>query len=244
MSAPLTRDDRRQITGMLLGVEPQHADAELAARDLAEQTSRAAFHKLDSVTAAPLAACFRAVAAGYPDLSYETLLRAAWACFVLEREGKVPTGERILRVDRPRQGGHMIGDGKWTTTTRANSSPVERERDRLIERAILRDGRPLDKIGIVAEQTGSRWSVEVLGRDELLERLDTRGRLQSTGALGAEILKACAAWIRGLPAGVCPELFRWDNGDGTWSYQRGTIERDASRPGRPTRAPAPRRARP
>jgi hypothetical protein len=29
---------------------------------------------------------------------------------------------------------------RWTTATPTNSSPVERERDRLIERAILRDG--------------------------------------------------------------------------------------------------------
>lgn len=28
---------------------------------------------------------------------------------------------------------------------------------------------------------------------------------------------------------VCPELFRWDNGDGTYSYQRGTIQREPSR---------------
>ncbi len=127
--------------------------------------------------------------------------------------------------------------GDWVKTTLANGSPVERECDAMIERAILRDGRPLDALGIVAEQTGTRWSIEVLGRDELLERIDTRARITSS-AEGAKMLKEVAAWIRGLPRGVCPRLFRWDNGDGTWGYQRGTIERE--RRERSPRRPQPK----
>lgn len=130
--------------------------------------------------------------------------------------------------------------GDWITATGANSSPVERERDTLIERAILRDGRPLDALGIVAEQTGTRWKIEILGRDELLERLDTRARITSS-VEGAKMVKENAAWIRGLPRGVCPQLFRWDNGDGTWSYQRGTIERE--RRERSPRRPLPKSGR-
>lgn len=133
------------------------------------------------------------------------------------------------------------GDGDWATVTRGNSSPVERERDAQIERAITRDGRPLDAIGVVAEQTGTRWKIEVLGRDELLERLDTRARMMGTGEEGARLVKENAAWIRGLPRGVCPQLFRWDNGDGTWSYQRGTIERAPRERG--PRRPSARRVR-
>lgn len=120
----------------------------------------------------------------------------------------------------------MTGD--WVTVTPGNSSPVERERDAMIERAILRDGRPLDALGIVAEQTGTRWKIEVLGRAELLERLDKRARL-TRGGEGHELVKEIAAWIRGLPRGVCPQLFRWDDGNGTWSYQRATIERERPR---------------
>lgn len=118
--------------------------------------------------------------------------------------------------------------GEWVTVTPGNSSPVERERDAMIERAILRDGRPLDALGIVAEQTGTRWNIEVLGRAELLERLDARARLTRSGE-GHELVKDVAASIRGLPRGVCPQLFRWDDGDGTWSYQRATIERERPR---------------
>jgi hypothetical protein len=118
--------------------------------------------------------------------------------------------------------------GEWVTVTPGNSSPVERERDAMIERAILRDGRPLDALGIVAEQTGARWKIEVLGREELLERLDMRARL-TRGGEGHELVKEIAAWIRGLPRGVCPQLFRWDDGNGTWSYQRATIERERPR---------------
>mgnify|MGYP003454028373 FL=1 len=120
----------------------------------------------------------------------------------------------------------MTGD--WVTVTPGNSSPVERERDAMIERAILRDGRPLDALGIVAEQTGTRWKIEVLGRAELLERLDARARL-TRGGEGHDLVKEIAAWIRGLPRGVCPQLFRWDEGDGTWSYQRATIQRERRR---------------
>lgn len=68
---------------------------ESSERDLRERASRAAFGELDSTAAAPMVACFRAVAAGYPALSYETLLTVAWACFAWEREGVIPSGERV-----------------------------------------------------------------------------------------------------------------------------------------------------
>lgn len=91
----MSRADRQQLIAMLLGCDPEHAEMVLAARDLAQQTSGEAFRKLTPVTAAPAVACFRAVAAGYSDLSFETLLVMAWCCFVLEREGKVPVAERV-----------------------------------------------------------------------------------------------------------------------------------------------------
>lgn len=123
----------------------------------------------------------------------------------------------------------MSADG-WYTVDFSNSSPVERDRDAAIQRAIEQDGRPLSLLGVVAEFDGKRWSVEVLARLDLLERLDSRARGTFADEAGREYLKATAAWIRGLPHGVCPELFRWDaNGDGTWSYQRGTIEREKGR---------------
>lgn len=128
---------------------------------------------------------------------------------------------------------------EWITVTRENSSPVERARDAQIDRALLRDGRPLDAIGVVAEQTGDRWSIEILARADLLERLDTRARMTRSDD-GARLVKESAAWIRGLPRGVCPVLFRWDNRDGTWSYQRGMIERAPRE--RAARRPVPRGA--
>lgn len=129
---------------------------------------------------------------------------------------------------------------EWIAVTRDNSSPVERDLDGQIARALGRDGRPLDAIGVVAEQTGARWKIEILGRADLLERLDTRARLTRSDE-GQRLVKDTAAWIRGLPRGVCPTLFRWDNGDGTWSYQRGMIERAPRARG--PRRPGARRAR-
>lgn len=133
---------------------------------------------------------------------------------------------------------------RWITATAANSSPVERERDAQIERAIVRDGRPLAEIGVIATlRPGRCWQVEILPRHELLERCDARGRHPSTEPEAARICKHMAAWIRGLAPAVCPEIFVWVHDDGKASYQRGTIER-APRRGQPPRALAPRRVRP
>ena len=115
----------------------------------------------------------------------------------------------------------------WEMATDRNSSPVERERDRAIERRLTDDGRPLSALGVVALFDGARWAIEILDRLDLLARLDQRGRSSSPQAARPEAIyaKETAAWVRGLPPGVCPTLFRWDaNDDGTWSYQRGTIE--------------------
>lgn len=110
--------------------------------------------------------------------------------------------------------------GRWYTATRANSSPVERERDAQIERAVERDGRPFDSIAIVASLKGDRWTVSIFGRAEFLIWLDVEARKRDTDPEDAAMLKRHAAWIRGLPRGVCPQIFDW--GD---KVQRGTIER-------------------
>lgn len=114
----------------------------------------------------------------------------------------------------------------WKTVTDRDSSPIERERDKLIERLIERDGRPLSALGVVALWNGTRWDIEILARFDLLARLDARGRHAGTTEEGREFAKRMAAWVRGLPPEVCPELFRGEREeDGTWCYQRGTIER-------------------
>ncbi len=104
-------------------------------------------------------------------------------------------------------------------------SPFERARDRQIEAALLRDGRPLSVLAVLAEQHGPRWSISILTRAELLERLDARGRAPDTDPSDRELVKEYAAWIRGLPAQKCPEIFIWECEDGSRSSQRGTIER-------------------
>lgn len=118
----------------------------------------------------------------------------------------------------------VLKDDQWHDVNHSNSSPVERDRDRQIERAIVKDGRPLSALAIVAQQHGAWWAIEVLSRDALLERLDTRGRT-AKGESDRELCKALAAWIRGLDPDTCPELFTWEDGDGGRSVQRATIER-------------------
>jgi hypothetical protein len=105
-------------------------------------------------------------------------------------------------------------------------SPFERARDRQIETALMRDGRPLRLLAVIAEQHGPRWKIEILTRAEMLERLDTRGRDPSTEPEDRETVKIYAAWIRGLPSQQAPEIFVWECEDGSRSSQRGTIERE------------------
>lgn len=109
----------------------------------------------------------------------------------------------------------------WYAATAANTSPVERERDRAVERALERDGRPLDKLVIVAAFRFLKWSVRLFDRTAFLLWADVEARKPSMDSHDAELLKAHAAWIRGLPSGVAPEIFDW--GDG--KIQKGTIER-------------------
>lgn len=112
-------------------------------------------------------------------------------------------------------------------TVRARDlSPFERDRDRQIETALIRDGRPLSKLGVIAMQIGPRWQIEILTRDALLERLDARGRDPRTGPEDRELVKGYAAWIRGLPPEQAPEIFLWEGEDGSRSAQRGTIARE------------------
>lgn len=113
-----------------------------------------------------------------------------------------------------------------------DESPVERDRTAKIERALLRDGRPLGMLGVFAIQKGGRWEAEVLRREDLLDRLDAQARLQGLSENAREWLKECAAWVRGLPPRQCPTLFAWEaDVSGKRIYERGTIER-AQRSGR------------
>lgn len=104
-------------------------------------------------------------------------------------------------------------------------SPFERARDRQIETALIRDGRPLRLLAVLAEQHGPRWTIEILTRDAMLERIDTRARDPRYPESDRTLLKEQAAWIRGLPPRQCPEIFTWDEPDGGRTVTRGTIER-------------------
>lgn len=118
--------------------------------------------------------------------------------------------------------------GAWemVTVTDADLSPHERERDHQIERALIRDGRPLSLLGVIArlDPKSMRWAVKLLHRIELLEHLDRLGR-EAEHASDRELCREYAAWVRGLPHGVCPEIFEWGGGD----VQKATIERDRGR---------------
>jgi hypothetical protein len=95
VSSTLSDRDRRAAIGLLLGVDPEHAEMELATREARAAQQRGVFGALDSTTAAPLVACFRAVAGGYPDLDVETLMLLVWVCARWEREGAIPVGQRL-----------------------------------------------------------------------------------------------------------------------------------------------------
>lgn len=129
----------------------------------------------------------------------------------------VPAGATVAPSDR------VDGDG-WFTVNDADSSPLERVRDAQIERRIERDGRPLSLLAIVAHQRGTRWEIELLHRVDLLARLDARGR-DAKHDSDRKLSKKLAAWVRGLPHGVCPELFTWETEGGGRCVQRATIER-------------------
>lgn len=47
---------------------------------------------LTPVEAAPLVACLRAPAKGYPEIDVETFMLLAWICFTWERTGTIPKG--------------------------------------------------------------------------------------------------------------------------------------------------------
>ena len=112
----------------------------------------------------------------------------------------------------------------WYTVEPGDCSPFERARDAEIEERLERDGRPLSLLAIVAQQRGARWQIEILHRLDLLERLDIRGRTTEHES-DRVMCKKVAAWIRGLPHGVCPELFSWEDGPGKRLLQRATLTR-------------------
>ncbi len=101
---PLSADDRAQAIGMLLGVPPEQARIELATREARQKVHREAFHKLDATTAAPLIACLRAAAEGYPEIGAEMFMLLAWICWRWERDGKIPTGEPQPIIVMPPEG--------------------------------------------------------------------------------------------------------------------------------------------
>jgi hypothetical protein len=101
-------------------------------------------------------------------------------------------------------------------------APHEQERDAAIERALVRDGRPLSLLAVVARFDGARgtWTVEIWHRLDFLAMLDRAGQVAQEET-DRELSKGYAAWVRGLRHGVCPQLFLWSDRE----TQRGQIER-------------------
>lgn len=130
--------------------------------------------------------------------------------------GTIPRGATVVDPSR------LDGNG-WFTAIPSESSALERARDAEVERLLDNDGRPLSLIAVVAQQRGARWEVEILHRVDLLDRLDARGR-DAEHESDRLLSKKLAAWIRGLPHGVCPELFSWEV-EGGRAVQRATIAR-------------------
>lgn len=88
-------------------------------------------------------------------------------------------------------------------------SPIERERDAVVARALNEHGGRLRDLAVVVTEKGGRWKAEVLSRDALLERIDTNARWPGAGE-DAPKLKDMAAWIRGSVE--CPEIIVWADG--------------------------------
>lgn len=60
-----------------------------------------AFRLLNKVTAAPMFACFKAVAGAYRDFDIETLMVLAWTAFRWQRDGKIPRPDERPTITFP-----------------------------------------------------------------------------------------------------------------------------------------------